>query len=952
MDGQHSWRRVAALSATAALVVTGGGAAAWAATGGGDGPTAQAAAASHVVISEAYLSGGSANAPYTTKFVELFNPTGQAVSVDGWSVQYRPATGTGASTSTVALTGSIAAGGHYLVAGGSNGATGAALPTPDASGAALNPSGSAGTIALASTTDKLTLPTGSVTGDAATAARVVDLVGYGTSNTYEGHPVTGLPANTTPSSLQRAGGTDTDDNAADLTVGTTVTPQNTADGGSTPTDPPTTPPAGGTTAAIAEVQGTTDTSPYVGKTVTTRGVVTAAYPTGGYNGLYIQTPGTGGDVDLATHHASDGLFVYSTKAAADLKPGQYVEVTGTVSEYSGLTELSATTWSVLPDAVPAVKPATVAFPQTDAQRESLEGMLVAPAGHYVVADNYDTNYYGSFLLAAGDKPFVQPTQAGRPGSAEAQAAVTDRAARAVVLDDGATTNYSSAANTSKPLPYLTGGKPARVGAHVTFTTPVILDYRYDAWAFEPLAQLTPDVADAVQPVTFENTRTDAPQVAGTLHVSSFNVLNYFTTTGDQLSGCQPYTDRQGNPITVKTGCNARGAWDAANLQRQQTKIVNAINGLGADVVSLEEIENSLTTDGEDRDASLAQLTDALNAATGAGTWKYVPSPANLPADEDVIRVAFIYKPAVVKPVGASQLLVGSTAFDGIARQPLAQTWRPVGGGSKDDVVVVSNHFKSKGTFDGDNPGPGDTDAGDGQGAYNATRVKQAQATLAFANAYAKAAKTDKILLVGDFNAYGQEDPVKAITDAGYTDLGATTGKQTYLFDGYVGSIDHAFASASLAGVAKADIWNINSVEPIANEYSRYNYNVSNLYDTTPFRSSDHDPILVGLDLPVKSSHADVTLKALTAKAFCSAGKAYVSTSVVAGEPKHALDLRLTTSYGDQKFTKVAPLTSVSQVFATGKAAIPAGTLSVAGYYWDGAGHYQVETKAYQAKDCR
>jgi len=911
------------------------------------------------MISEAYLSGGSANAPYTTKFVELYNPTGSAVDVDGWSVQYRPATGTGASTSSVPLAGSIAAGGHYLVAGGSNGSTGDALPTPDASGASLNPSGSAGTITLASTTDKLTLPTGSVTGDTASAAHVVDLVGYGTSNTYEGHPVAGLAGNTTPSSLQRGDGagagegTDTDDNAADLTVGTTVTPQNTADDTTptdpgTPTDPPTDP--GSTTATIEEIQGTTDTSPYAGKTVTTRGVVTAAYPTGGYNGLYIQTPGTGGDVDLATHHASDGLFVYSTKAAGELKVGQYVEVTGAVSEYSGLTELSATTWSVLDDAVPGVKPATVAFPSTDAQRESLEGMLVAPTGHYVVADNYDTNYYGSFLLAAGDKPFVQPTQAGRPGSAEAQAAVDDRAARGVVLDDGATTNYSSSANTSKPLPYLTGGKPARVGAQVTFTTPVILDYRYDAWAFEPLAQLTPDVADTVQPVTFENTRTDAPKVAGTLHVSSFNVLNYFTTTGDQLSGCQPYTDREGNPVTVKTGCNARGAWDAANLKRQQTKIVNAINGLGADVVSLEEIENSLATDGEDRDVSLATLVDALNDAAGAGTWKYVPSPAKLPADEDVIRVAFIYKPAVVKPVGDSELLVGSAAFDGIARQPLAQTWRPVGGTKADDVVVVSNHFKSKGTFDGDNPGPGDTDSGDGQGAYNATRVKEAHAALDFASAFAKAAGTDKILLVGDFNAYGQEDPVKVITDAGYTDLGATTGKQTYLYDGYVGSIDHAFASASLAGVAKADIWNINSVEPIANEYSRYNYNVSNLYDTTPFRSSDHDPILVGLDLPLKAP-VDVRLKAITAVPFCSAGKVYLSTSVVAGEPKHALDIRLTTTYGDKKFTKVAPLTSVTNVFPTGQASIPAGTLTVAGYYWDGAGHYQVDTKIFHAKDC-
>ena len=56
-----------------------------------------------------------------------------------------------------------------------------------------------------------------------------------------------------------------------------------------------------------------------------------------------------------------------------------------------------------------------------------------------------------------------------------------------------------------------------------------------------------------------------------------------------------------------------------------------------------------------------------------------------------------------------------------------------------------------------------------------------------------------------------------------------------------------FASSAAAdAVTGTDVWNINSVEPIANEYSRYNYNASILYDTTPFRSSDHDPVLVGL----------------------------------------------------------------------------------------------------------
>jgi 5'-nucleotidase len=103
--------------------------------------------------------------------------------------------------------------------------------------------------------------------------------------------------------------------------------------------------------------------------------------------------------------------------------------------------------------------------------------------------------------------------------------------------------------------------------------------------------------------------------------------------------------------------------------------------------------------------------------------------------------------------------------------------------------------------------------------------------------------------VGDFNAYEKEDPIVVLTDAGYTDLGPTTGEYTYSFGGQVGSLDHVLASPAAAGlVTGADIWNINAYEPVANEYSRYNYNVTLLYDTTPFRSSDHDPFLVGLDL--------------------------------------------------------------------------------------------------------
>lgn len=834
----HRGRAAVAVALSAALAVPATAAfAAPAATA--DGPDS-----GHVVISEAYLVGGSTGQPYRNKFVELYNPTDQPVSVDGWSVQYKSATGATFSGVT-ALSGTIAAGGHYLVQGASNAANGEPLPTPDAVGT-LNPSGTAGVVALASQATAVTPAKGAVPAEG--AAGVVDLLGYGTADTFETAQGPAGQGTGVVGSLERTG--DAGDNSADFVFSTEVTPLNSegSEPDPSPTPSPSVPTEPGEVTPIAEIQGTGDASPLVGKTVTTRGVVTAVYPTGGFNGLYLQTAGTGSGED-PTPGASDGIFVFSAAAAADLSAGDHVEVTGAVSEHNGLTELTPSSggWAVL-DEPATVEPTVTAWPAAAAEREALEGMLLAPQGSFTVTDNYDTNYYGVIGLAAGESPLVQPTTAGRPGSAEYDAQIADNAARGVLLDDGASLNYNSTANKSKPLPYLTGGAPLRVGAGVTFTRPVVLDYRFDAWGFQPTSQLTPDVAGAVQPATFENTREDAPaEVGGDLKVATFNVLNYFSTTGDELTGCTYFTDRAGDPVTVSGGCDARGAAEEEDLQRQQTKIVAAINALGADVVSLLEVENSRHFLGKSRDQAVSDLVDALNAAAGAGTWAYVASPAEVPADEDVIRNAFIYRTATAEPVGESHILLTGDAFDN-ARRPLAQVFQPADGATDaaDDILVVSNHFKSKGSA---GPWPGDADQGDGQGASNESRVRQANDLVAFADAQAQAAGTDKVLLVGDFNAYEHEDPIQVLAEAGYVDLAAGTGEYSYNFGGMVGSLDHELASPAAAElVTGVDIWNINAYEPVANEYSRHNYNASILYDETPFRSSDHDPAIVGLDL--------------------------------------------------------------------------------------------------------
>ena len=622
---------------------------------------------------------------------------------------------------------------------------------------------------------------------------------------------------------------------------------------------------------IADIQGTGEESPLAGTTVKTQGVVTASYPTGGLNGYYVQTPGTGGAED-ETPGASDGVFVYSPDSVDDVSIGDHLELTGAVSERYGQTQISVSSNGVaaLDEPAEAVKPVEDAFPTDAAAREALEGMLLQPSGEMTVADNYNTNTYGEVVLATGEGTLPQPTDVARPGSDEARAIEADNLEREVVLDDGATVNYLQN-DKDVPLPYVSNDAPVRVGASATMTSPVVLGFDHEKWRFQPTTRLTGDNAEAIQPASFSDTRTEAPEaVGGQISMASFNVLNYFTTTGDQLSGCDYYSDREGNPITVRGGCDARGAANAQSLKRQETKIVSAINKLDTSVVSLMEIENSAAFD-KDRDDALATLVERLNEAAGTEKWDFVPSPDDVPADEDVIRTALIYQPAEVAPQNDSTILDDEAAFSN-AREPLSQAFAPKDESGETDTdktfVTISNHFKSKGS----GSGPGNEDSGDGQGASNADRVKQATSLVDFAGQQQEAADSDLVYLLGDFNAYTQEDPMQVFYEAGFKDVASEmTAKSTYVFKSRTGSLDHVLAldssgstgtdaadqaaapgaqadlpSSAFDAITGADVWNINSVEALALEYSRFNYNISDFYAPDPFRASDHDPVVVGL----------------------------------------------------------------------------------------------------------
>ena len=339
----------------------------------------------------------------------------------------------------------------------------------------------------------------------------------------------------------------------------------------------------------------------------------------------------------------------------------------------------------------------------------------------------------------------------------------------------------------------------------------------------------------VGPVPFEaaNPRTAAPEdVGGNLRVASFNVLNLFNGNGTHQEGAAG-----GFPT-------ARGANSLFEFDRQLAKEVSALRAMNADVVGLMEIENDAGPS-----SALADLVTALNAAMGAGTYAYVDTGV---IGTDEIKTALIYKPAKVRPVGAFKLLTSAVDprfIDTRSRPVLAQTFEL---NNLERVTVVVNHLKSKGSACDD---IGDPDTGDGQGNCNLTRTNAARAEVDWLAGDPTGGGSPDVLVIGDMNSYTFEDPIRVFTDAGYENLARRfggLGAYSYVFDGQSGYLDHALASPSLAEKATgATDWHINADEPIVLDYNvefKTPAQVDYFYAPGPYRSSDHDPVVVGLGL--------------------------------------------------------------------------------------------------------
>lgn len=591
------------------------------------------------------------------------------------------------------------------------------------------------------------------------------------------------------------------------------------------------------TVAIGQVQGDGAATPLDGQEVSVRGTVVGDTP--GLGGFYLQD---GGDGDEAT---SDGVFVPS---AADVALGDTVAVTGTAGEGFGQTQVvPAGDGAVAVCATGGALPAPVALPlpSSDAVRERTEDMLVAPAAPLSVSEVFGLTRFGELTLSAGGV-LLQPTEAARPGPG-ADAVAADNAVRRIVLDDASTARLDVT-----DAPYLSPTTPVRVGDVATLTEPVVLGYGFGTWRLQP----ADGTADGV--LAPSNTRPAAPAtVGGDVRVASFNVLNYFLTFADPPG---------------------RGASDQAGLDAQAAKIVAAIRGLDADVVTLEEIEDTDSTGltPGNADTAVADLVTRLNAAQGSGVWAWAPLPTALyGVPRDVIRNAIVYRTDAVAPLGPAVADVDEAVWFN-AREPIAQTFAPVGpdgaalpGG--DTFTVVGNHFKSK----GGSGATGDNDPAStaGQGAFNGDRVRQARSLAAFVERLRADTGDDDVLVLGDLNAYTREDPVQTLREAGLTDLGSTRdpGTYSYVFDALSGSLDHALATPSLTSkVTGVDTWLINAQESFAYQYD----GDPALYAPDPYRASDHDPLVLGLalDAPVPPAPAVPTCHGQEATIVGTAGK--------------------------------------------------------------------------------
>lgn len=652
---------------------------------------------------------------------------------------------------------------------------------------------------------------------------IIDTVSYegNTASPYTEVSGDGLDDPGAVGSISRCpDGTDTNQNNVDFVFTATITP---GAENSCPLPPPLEV-CGNLFTPIYEVQGSGASSPLVGTEVAIEGVVVGDFQNnalpdnGDLNGFHIQDPISDGDPTT-----SDGVFVYAP-GGIDVTVGDGVRVRGSVSEYNGMTEITASQMWVCSSGN-SIAPTTLSLPVASVDDfEAYEGMLVTFLQDLYISEYFNFDRYGEIVLTS--TRHLTPTAQYEPGSQEVfdamQAYILDR----ILVDDGRTTQNPDPASHPNGSDF-TLDNLFRGGDLVTNLTGV-LDYGYNLYRIQPTQG-----AD----YTAVNLRTETPDIIeGDLKVASFNVLNYFLDIDYGVDYCGP----SGN-------MECRGADTIEELERQRAKILAALSDIEADIFGLMEIQN-------DEDESVADLVAGLNEITGTDTYTYIHTGF---IGTDAIKVALIYKPGSVTPVGNYAILdstVDPRFIDTLNRPVLAQTFKD--NLTNETFTVAVNHLKSKGSACDVDP-----DLGDGAGNCNLTRKAAAEALVDWLANNAIFPNVKNYLIIGDLNSYDKEDPIDVIkagpdgiigTKDDYLDtMYEYRGEYAYgyVFDGQIGYLDYAMANLDMASnIVDVNFWHIN-----ADEADLINYDLDfklpaqvELYAPDAYRSSDHDPVIISL----------------------------------------------------------------------------------------------------------
>lgn len=585
--------------------------------------------------------------------------------------------------------------------------------------------------------------------------------------------------------------------------------------------------------AISAIQGLGESSPLEGETVVVSGVVTGDFQDNdadaqsNLGGFYVQQEFV--DInDRSALDASSAIFVFEgEEALVDVSNGDRVIVNGKVVEFFGETQLHATTIEI--NGRGNVPPVDLQLPmatRTNSQGDDIldlekyEGMLVRIPQTLTVTDMRSLGRYGAVTLAA-DGRLYQFTNSNAPNADAFLNHQLTNVSRSIELDDG------KRSMNDHRIRFLDigNGRTLRAGATVTNVTGNLRYSRgsgkngLETWRLMPTA--APQFRD-------DNPRPVAPGVPGDLRVASFNVLNLFSGIDNGDPTCGP---RQSD--------NCRGADSDIELERQLAKMVTALTIMDADIVGLMELEN-------DGNKALEMLRNALNDNLNENAYAFVDTGV---IGDDAIRTGFLYRTSTVETQGEFAILNSRVdpRFDERAnREALAQTFRTRGNGAA--ITVVVNHLKSKGSNCDE---AGDPNIRDGQGNCNKTRSNAARAIADWIKSDPTSSNDPDVLIIGDLNAYAAEDPLLAFDNAGFKNLLRTADNPySFVFSGQAGALDHALVSQSLLSQVRGVIeWHINADEPDVLDYNLEHNRDAALFDPQqPYRASDHDPVVVGLDL--------------------------------------------------------------------------------------------------------